>query len=148
MWCWTRHWRYSRMLDIQNAYFQEAPCWSFANVCLVKVYRPRNPRVKLWRNKHPTRKLENLVLAHVGGILQTLVNSALRSSTDESLHGITCEGNHQGLPHHCQTADKTCMPHGNGECGSSARMGFTYLELGPNRERRSDYQWSPILFRE
>lgn len=39
-------------------------------------------------------------------ILQTLVKSALRSSADESLHGVTCEGNHQGLPHPCQTADK------------------------------------------
>lgn len=73
----------------------------------VKVYRHRNPIVKLWRNKHPIRKLENLVLAQVGGILHTLVKSAWRSFTDESLHGITCEGNHQGLPHSHQTEDKT-----------------------------------------
>lgn len=58
-------------------------------------------------------------------ILQTLVKSALRSSTDESLHGVTCEGNHQGLPHPCQTADKIRMPPGNGEHGSSSRVGFT-----------------------
>lgn len=58
-------------------------------------------------------------------ILQTLVKSALRSSTDESLHGVTCEGNHQGLPHPCQTADKIRMPPGNGELESSSRVGFT-----------------------
>ena len=67
-------------------------------------------------------------------ILQTLVKSALRSSTDESLHGVTCEGSHEGLPHPCQTADKTHVPPGNGEHGSSARVGFMYVKVGPNRE--------------
>jgi hypothetical protein len=74
----------------------------------------------------------------VGGILANSCKCALRSWADESLYGIMCEGNHQGLPHSGETTLKTWMPHGHGKDWGRACESWT----------ESNYHSSLLLLRD
>lgn len=127
---------------------KKLPCWSFANVYLVRIYKHRNSGVKLRRNKMPDTPLENQKVwfwptweASLRTLVKVLWDHQLMKASI-----VLCV---RVIIKDCHISLRQQTKHGNGDCCIAAGIGFTFVKADPTDWERQSNDWeSLILFQE